>query len=82
MYSEYRGRMRSYFSLLTLGLCLVALSACQTTTSQVAPTLTPILGASVSKARSPFAFKKIVMKVPRHRPIGKIIWGYSVPAAR
>ncbi len=58
-------------SILIVVLCSVALSACRATmTSQVAPTLDPIL-APTFESTKPIAFRKIVLKIPRHRPIGE-----------
>lgn len=66
--------MRSRFSLLALVLCLAALQACKTTTSLNAPELDPI-SVPTSEDAKPIAFKKIVLKVPYHRPIGKLSGG-------
>ena len=61
-------------SLLALGLCSVALSACQTPATRVAPSLTPI-SVPAFESTKPIAFRKIVLKVPRHRPIGNVSIG-------
>ena len=61
-------------STAAVALCCVAVSACQTTTSRVAPTLDPIVVPTFESTK-PIAFRKIVLKVPRHRPIGEISVG-------
>lgn len=61
-------------SLLVLGLCSVILSACQTPATRIAPSLTPI-SVPASESTKPIAFRKIVLKVPRHRPIGNVSIG-------
>ena len=59
---------------LTLALCLGALSACQTATTQVAPTLAPVVVPAFESTK-PIAFRKVVLKVPRHEPIGTVSGG-------
>ena len=59
---------------LALALCLGALSACQAKTTQVAPTLNPVLVPAFESTK-PIAFRKIVLKVPRHQPIGAVSVG-------
>ena len=57
--------------LISLVLCSLVLSSCTAvTTSQVAPTLNPILPPTFESTK-PIAFKRFVLKIPRHRPIGE-----------
>ncbi len=66
--------MRSHFSLLALCLCLATLQACKSTTSLSAPMLDPI-SVPTLEGTKPIAFRKIVLKIPHHRPIGKLSRG-------
>lgn len=59
---------------VTLALGLFALSACQVKTASVAPALDPVL-VPVFENTKPIAFRKIVLKVPRHKQIGAISAG-------
>ena len=59
---------------LTPILCLGALLGCQTATTQVAPTLAPVVVPAFEDTK-PIAFRKIVLKVPRHQPIGTVSGG-------
>lgn len=59
---------------VTLALGLFALSACQVKTASVAPALSPVL-VPVFENTKPIAFRKIVLKLPRHKQIGSISAG-------
>ena len=60
------------YLLLTLSVGI--LSACQVKTTQVAPTLDPVFVPAFESTK-PIAFRKIVLKVPRHQPIGAVSVG-------
>ena len=52
-------------------VCSIGLSACTVTmTNQVAPTLDPIRPPTFESTK-PIAFRKIVLKIPRHQPVGE-----------
>ena len=57
------------------GACLVValavLAACQVTTRQKAASLTPITVPAFEETK-PIAFKRIVLKIPRNKSIGKV----------
>ena len=59
---------------LVLTLSMSILSACQVKTTQVAPTLDPVLVPAFESTK-PIAFRKIVLKIPRHQPIGVVSVG-------
>lgn len=61
-------------SLLLLSLFAVALSACGTAATRDAPSLAPI-AVPPFESTKPIAFRKIVIKTPRHRPIGAVSIG-------
>ena len=59
---------------LVLTLSIITLSACQVKTTQVAPTLDPVFVPAFESTK-PIAFRKIVLKVPRHQPVGAVSVG-------
>ena len=59
---------------LVLTLSISILSACQVNTTQVAPSLDPVVVPAFESTK-PIAFRKIVLKVPRHQPIGAVSVG-------
>ena len=65
----------SRLTIFSIVVCSIVLSACTATmTSQVAPTLDPILPPTFESTK-PIAFRKIVLKIPRHQPVGKVSVG-------
>lgn len=68
------GLERFRLSALLLSLCAVGLSACGTAATRVAPSLAPI-AVPTFESTKPIAFRKIVIKIPRHRPIGGVSIG-------
>ena len=61
---------------LVLALSIGVLAGCQARTVQVAPTLAPISVPTLESTK-PITFRKIVLKVPRHRAIGTISTGVA-----
>lgn len=59
---------------LVLTLSVGILSACQVKTTQIAPTLDPVFVPAFESTK-PIAFRKIVLKVPRHQPLGAVSVG-------
>ena len=60
--------------ILALVLSIATLTACQTATNQVAPTLNPVI-VPMFESTKPIAFRKVVLKVPRHQAIGAVSVG-------
>jgi S1-C subfamily serine protease len=53
---------------------VLPVTGCGTTTSQQAAALTPISVPAFEETK-PIAFEKVVLKIPRHEPIGKLSMG-------